>query len=140
MAEQSGLSPRDFLDKLRNGTLTTPVQFSGMVRGADAVEDHLQFSVDCASWISLPVAMIESIVSLGITRCQDHSHHRARIQLKEPQSDEGRVLSQLLSHLSTESDDFVDDGLPVEKPWCRARCWRLFRNDPVKRKACLDEC
>jgi hypothetical protein len=81
MAEPgSSPSPREFLDKLRNGTLTPPVEIVGMVRQSDDNDEHLQFSVDCASWTSIPIDMVQSIESVGVTPCKDHTHHAATLR------------------------------------------------------------
>jgi hypothetical protein len=42
-----GPSPRDFLDKLRKGTLTMPLQTVGIERESDTRDHHLEFGVSC---------------------------------------------------------------------------------------------
>jgi hypothetical protein len=142
MAEPSGLSPREFLDKLRSGTLAEPVEVVGMVREIEGDDESLEFSVDCARWISIPIEMVESVHSLGVMPCKDHTHHGARVRLKEPQSDEATVFARLLGHRSNGpamSGPIAPMPVDPDVIRCRRECYDTY-TDWDERQQCLDGC
>ncbi|MFF9158244.1 hypothetical protein ACF1AB_39135 [Streptomyces sp. NPDC014846] len=96
MSAQNRPSPREFLDRLREDTLTRPVVLIGMVRSVEGDNDRIEFSGDCLSWIPIPVGMIEEVENLGVKSCKDHAHHVAKILLVAPRSEEETVLSRLI--------------------------------------------
>jgi len=102
MAEQGGSSRRAFLKRLRAGTLVAPIDVVGMVRATDGGDDEVvEFSLDCARWIAIPIDMVDDIESVGVSPCKDHTHDTARIRLKQPRSDEATVFAQLLAEVSS---------------------------------------
>jgi hypothetical protein len=139
----SAPTPREFLDSLRNGALATPTEIVGMVRASEEDDGDLQFSLDCASWVSIPIDLVEHAVSLGPTPCKDHSHHTARIRLKEPQSEEARVFARLLGAFANTS---AMPGITprMGDPWairCRKDCYhQYFPHDPTGLRLCLQGC
>ncbi|MBP1820956.1 hypothetical protein J3E61_004519 [Mycobacterium sp. OAE908] len=143
MAEPSGLSPREFLDKLRSGALAAPVEVVGMVREIEGNDDALEFSVDCGSWISIPLKMIQSIDSLGAAPCKDHTHHSARIRLNESQSDEATVFAKLLAGHSNNRSAMSRSIAPMpvdpEVIRCRRECYSTY-SDWDERQRCLEGC
>jgi hypothetical protein len=101
MADQEARTGAALEEALKEGTLgLASASITGMVDKSDKA-GHIRFTIaDCNGWLDLPVEMIETWVVEGHQRCQEHSHPRARLTLKEP-TDPGQklyfgVLSQLL--------------------------------------------
>lgn len=75
----------DFAQTLAEGTLKTTLVIRGMVKASDD-PSIVQFCGDgrCGVWIPIPSNLIEKAIYLGETRCKDHSHQVAEIQLRDP--------------------------------------------------------
>src|SRR5262245_1738971 len=53
----------------------------------------------CAKWIEIPIKLLESVESLGVRQCGDHSHQYCTLNFNEPADDLGKVLVQLIQTL-----------------------------------------
>lgn len=90
------LKPEEFMTALKKNSFADFTAVVGMVKEATA-GNMISFGLSCAGWIDIPLGLIDSVEYLGKTGCNGHEHVRARVHLKEPTSDEARVLARLLS-------------------------------------------
>ena len=99
----TGYTPSDFIERLRSGTLAGSPRISGMVRLAGEVADRIEFSANCSQWVYIPVEMIDRIDYVGTRPCKDHAHNVATLYLKEPGSEEAKVLARVIMELVSSS-------------------------------------
>lgn len=91
-------SPQDFTKRLRSGELAQPVVLTGLVKDGDSTDDALMFSLDgCASWTSIPHALIAQVEFLKQVTCTDHTHPLVSLQLKPSEQPEVRAAFSLLA-------------------------------------------
>jgi hypothetical protein len=83
--------------------LLPPILIIGLVKKGNA-PDFIEFTADvpgCLQWIRVPVTLIEKVLVLGKRQCRDHFHDLVQIQLKQPDSPEGKVFANLLQQASS---------------------------------------
>jgi hypothetical protein len=93
------LSATDFLEKLQEGKLDTPTPFSivGMVKTSEA-KKAIDFALggNCSNWVTIPLELIEDVEMLRTISCKDHSHPLVTLNLKTPESVEGKIFFAIL--------------------------------------------
>jgi hypothetical protein len=77
---------------------------TGIVKGSASPsvgELSFDFSTgtDCNIWTTIPAALVETVVFLGKVACKDHKHDFVRLSFAIPSTDEGKVMSALLTQL-----------------------------------------
>jgi len=98
----SGQSPRDFISKLKSGSLQPPVVLIGMVKESENSETSLMFSPgNCENWIELPENAISEIRTLSMSPCKDHEHPRVRIELTQTNDPLSSALASVLMHVTS---------------------------------------
>jgi hypothetical protein len=90
-------APREFLDSLKRGEVRRPIVLYGMVKPAEDDDEYLLFAQGavCANWVRIPLTSIESVEFLNFVPCNDHTHPLVVLYLKQPETDEGRLLASL---------------------------------------------
>jgi hypothetical protein len=97
MANGTEQSAKEFISRLRAGSIRPPLALIGMVKASDNSEHALMFSAaGCEDWIELPESAIAAIETLGTAPCKDHQHPRVRIELA---LSDDRTVSALASVL-----------------------------------------
>jgi hypothetical protein len=130
MAEQSAVSGADLEEALKQGSLQSRHgSLVGMVDNSDK-KNYIRFTAtDCNEWLDMPVDMIETWVVEGHERCDDHSHPRVRLTLKEPEDAGQRpyfaLLSQLLAAAPRIKSPPITDEIAFEPALARERLGRL---------------
>ncbi len=114
------LKPQDFLKRLNEGKLETPLLFLGFAKPAEDNKETFLFSpgTSCKDWIPIPAGVVETVEHLGEQSCRDHSHPTIRIQFKEVPANQPLAAifySLLRSSLNAqarfkEGPDFDDGG------------------------------
>lgn len=101
MDGQSGaLSASEFLDRLERDDFSDArrVTLVGMAKKPDGGEKAIQFTqADCTDWTVVPLESIASVEVLRTVACKDHSHPLVKLELKPPDTPEGRLFSSLLT-------------------------------------------
>ena len=103
MDGKEAVTPREFLESLKRDDLKQPASLRGMVKPAEGDADALMFvpGTSCRAWTKVPLALIESVKFLKNVPCRDHTHPLVSLQLKEPKTDEGRMLLSLLQAVAS---------------------------------------
>jgi hypothetical protein len=113
------LSASEFFEKLQHDKLTTPTVHAlrGTVKKSEGSGKTLEFSVDgdCSNWVTIPLALIDSADVLGKIACKDHSHNYVRIVLREPKTDEGKVLMCLLTSIGRQLQSIKTTRRPIAR-------------------------
>ncbi|MFO0967853.1 MAG: hypothetical protein U0793_20005 [Gemmataceae bacterium] len=96
MAES--FSIQDFIKALNEDRLKETFALEGMVKKADD-PNTLMFAAgtSCRRWVSIPIDLITNVTWLGKVPCRDHTHDLVRLEMKEPQTAEARMLRDLLN-------------------------------------------
>ena len=89
----------DLENALRSDKFTkSSISITGMVKPSEQKGYILFAQSNCDEWIAIPVKLINVAEYIGNTGCKDHSHPVMKISFKEPDSEEGKVLLNLLHH------------------------------------------
>jgi hypothetical protein len=97
MNGRPSFAPREFLDSLRRGEIRRPLVIYGMVKPAEDDDEYLLFAqgLICANWTRIRLTSIESVEFLNLVPCDDHTHPLVLLYLKQPETEEGRMLASL---------------------------------------------
>jgi hypothetical protein len=98
------LKTKEFLDKLKTNTLKPGLKLVGLVKKSDK-EDEVLFASkhNFHHWVTIPAAMIESVVVLKNIQWGDASYTLVKLQLQTPTNPETKILYDLLA--ATSDDD-----------------------------------
>ncbi len=98
MTGSRSFQPNEFLDLLKRDEIHSPITLHGMVKPVEDDADHLLFAQGqvCQDWISVPLSSIETISVQSSVSCGDHAHPLVSLELKQPETDEGRLFAALL--------------------------------------------
>lgn len=109
------LGAKELLSKLSDRALG--MSFVGMVDSLDDDDGVVLFtgSDSCKKWIRVPVELIDSLIFLQTVPCGAHSHILARLTLKAPKSEEGRLLAELTSEAPATTDFAFSERSVVER-------------------------
>jgi hypothetical protein len=90
-------TPYEFLDSLKRDEIRRPLVLYGMVKPAEDDDEYLLFAQGpiCANWTRIRLTSIESVEFLNFVPCDDHTHPLVVLYLKQPETDEGRLLASL---------------------------------------------
>src|SRR5262245_57638283 len=103
----SSLPPGEFLARLTANELPDPVDVTiiGLAKTDEKSSQVIQFStsLNCGTWLPLPIEIVESVEHVKTVRCKDHSHPLVKIKLKQPDHSRQDLvfLLTLLSQLQT---------------------------------------
>ena len=88
------LAADDFIRKLRNGALHTPLTCSGLAKSIDARDEAFLFSPgrSLTRWVTIPAAMVESVEFLGEESSGGTSYSAVRVRFREPSDREPEAL------------------------------------------------
>ncbi len=94
------------IEALNSGSLSrVDNSLIGMVKQSDK-KSHIAFTLSgCEQWVDVPEGMVAKADLLGQKPCKDHTHALMQISLKEPTSDEGKLLWDLLAQLRSSHDN-----------------------------------
>lgn len=109
-----------------------PLALTGMVKATAGNETNsILFAPNglCQSWTTVPVKMILSVDHMGKVPCRDHEHELVRLNLKTPDTDEGRALASLLQQVVGFGEK-VEVGDDTLERWGRPR-WNPPRLPPI---------
>ncbi|MCX7296454.1 MAG: hypothetical protein WCG00_00660 [Hyphomicrobiales bacterium] len=95
--EAKNYSASELLHALNENRFAPPApNLIGILKKSDHA-DHVAFSRQgCGHFIDIPAAMIESAQQIGWSNCGDHGHPVVRLQLREAETAEGKLLQSLL--------------------------------------------
>ena len=99
-------SGNDFAMKLMADELEAEpaIVLRGFAKKAD--QANIDFaSMDCTSWIRIPVSSISRVEFLRVARCKDHTHPLVDVYLKPPESTDGRLYVALFQQHSVSEAD-----------------------------------
>lgn len=101
MAKGTGQSAKEFISRLRAGSVHPPVTLIGIVKPSEGdSEQSLMFSSGgCEDWVEIPEKAISEIQTLGLSPCKDHQHPRVRIELAQSDDPTIAALSAVLAHV-----------------------------------------
>jgi hypothetical protein len=102
MEGTQSFEPYDFLDRLKRDEIYPPIVLYGMVKPSDDDDECVLFAQGdaCENWLRIRLSSIENIRVLSLVSCDDHKHPRVALVLKQPETDEGRLFSSLLTATS----------------------------------------
>ena len=102
MNGSQSFDPYEFLDRLKRDDIHLPIVLIGMVKPADDADDYLLFAPGqvCENWTRVPLSSIESITVQSLVPCEEHQHPLVLLVLKQPETDEGRLIASLLQSTS----------------------------------------
>ncbi len=99
----------EFLKRLTEGSLRTPLICEGFAKPADGSYDAFLFSqgTSCKNWTKIPCEAVEEVEFLSEHSCRDHSHPLVRMHFKESSANEpfAAVFSSLLRASNPEPVD-----------------------------------
>lgn len=143
-------SPAEFLSGLTRDELDDPneVRIIGLARSDDADPSVIRFSYSlrCETWLSIPVALVESVDHLKTVPCKAHEHPLVRITFKAPAADRGDLgfflglVSEMQNRIAytTRAARAVRAGRAVKRlaasPMAGAPCW--VEEGPVGLEVC----
>lgn len=106
------LTPADFAQRLKKGTLIPSTVLIGLVKDVDGGDAYIHFSPDgCASWIRIPTSLVDGVRLIRHVRCGDHSHPLVELHLiNESPNPESQALLQVLSSVMSEAESGLGDG------------------------------
>jgi hypothetical protein len=120
MNETQSFEPYEFLDRLKRDEIYLPIVLYGMVKPAENDDDYLLFAHGniCENWIRISLSSIENIDVLSLVPCGDHKHPLVALVLKQPETDEGRLFSSLITATSGQARNLL--SIPRERHYNRA--------------------
>ena len=93
---------KEFISRLRSGTVRPPVKLIGIVKANEESEHSVMFSSrGCEDWVEIPEKAIAEIETLGIVPCKDHQHPRVRIELAQSDDPTISALSAVLAQVTS---------------------------------------
>src|SRR5262249_8153838 len=102
-----GQAPKEFISKLRAGTVRPPLAIIGMAKASEDSDHSLMFSAGgCENWIEIPEQAISEIHTLGMVPCKDHQHPRVRIELVPSDDPTVSALSAVLTQIISSRQQF----------------------------------
>ncbi len=100
MAKGAGQGTKEFISRLRAGSVRPPVTLIGIVKPSEESDHSLMFSSGgCEDWVEIPENAIAEIQTLGLAPCKDHKHPRVRIELAQSDDPMITALSAVLTHV-----------------------------------------
>jgi hypothetical protein len=123
MPDQGSFSPKEFVEKLASGELTTLVHsFLGLAKAGES-EDTFLFSPGRTStgdeWVKIPTTAVKEVKLHQIVQCSGHTHPLVTIMFETPDSDHAeafaglsRILANRVTALSTLRMNFGPGGPP----------------------------
>lgn len=137
-----GHSAKDFLAKLRDGSLRPSPTRVGMAKHGDG--DVLLFSESesCGGWVAVSLDLVESVEVIAWAACKDHTHPVVRLRLLEPAADNkhARLLADLLAARDAASVEEPADGVAGGPGAARRRGTARGHGDPTCLASCQDGC
>ena len=98
------LASVDFFERLQNDKLAEPLPpgILGMVKKSEGNDRTIAFApgVHCANWVTIPLELIGTVEMIRTIACGDHSHPVVKLNMKAPQTAEGKVFSALLEGMA----------------------------------------
>lgn len=78
-------------------TAKASLAFTGVVRAVDNDETVIAFSrgVTCSGWTNIPVDLVDGLDFVQSIQCQEGTYPLVRLRLKQPTTEEGKVLAAL---------------------------------------------
>jgi hypothetical protein len=90
-------SPSDFIKRQGEAAELRAITFTGITRETtDKNQISFALDLDRANWIAVPSELVESVEVLGTAKAGEHSHPRVSLQLKDPQTPEGRLFVSIV--------------------------------------------
>ena len=120
--------PKEFIDRLKDGTLRRPLSVVGMAKTSeDGNSLLLDPTMRCRKWIEIPVEMIakKGVEWLGDVPCKEHEHPLVRIELQHDESGQSDVLARLLS-ATAGGAFFPNPNGDIPLPTCIDICYWKF--------------
>src|SRR6476646_922127 len=101
MNGRPSFEPYDFLGRLKRDEIFVPIVVYGMVKPAEDDDDYLLFAHGnaCKNWFRIPLSSIENVSVLRFVPCDDHKHPLVSLVLKQPETEEGQLLSRSFRRL-----------------------------------------
>lgn len=148
-------SPTDFIK--RQGTVAElrPITFIGITRETtEKNEISFAFDFDRTNWIAVPSELVESVEVLGTARAGEHTHPRVSLQLKDPQTPDGRLFVSIATAMQNALISVQSRILPAlfqsgGVTYASAACTSCIEQcqlvvvtpeDPFARLACMLNC
>jgi hypothetical protein len=74
----------EFMKALEEGSLKQPIVLTGMAKQAENNCNAILFAegTSCASWIKIPIDMIDKVEHLATINCRDHEHPFVSLYLR----------------------------------------------------------
>jgi hypothetical protein len=102
MNGRQSFEPSEFMDRLRRDEISRPTVLFGMVKYIEDDHDYLMFAPGyvCENWMRILLSSIETIDFVDFVPCDDHTHPLVFLQLKQPETEEGRLFASLAQQRS----------------------------------------
>ena len=98
------LTTVDFFERLQKDKLAEPLPFGilGMVKKSEGMERTIAFApgLRCSNWVTIPLELIETVEMIRAIACRDHSHPLVKLNIKAPQTSEGKMFFALLEGMT----------------------------------------
>src|SRR5262249_15136009 len=91
MADSKKLSGEEFVKALADNKLSEPVVLEGMAKPSEGDSKSFMFAMglECASWVRIPLDIVEHVELIRVVRCKDDTHPLIKLHLKEPPKGDG---------------------------------------------------
>ncbi|MEV6408819.1 hypothetical protein AB0M58_38775 [Streptomyces bobili] len=106
-------SPQEFFQRLTRNELGSTVALAGLINESESDDQYASFVVgtECTDWRRIPLSLIDSIQPVRTISCNDHTHPLVKLRLKEPTSDEARLLMSFVTDVQREAQRLIQRAL-----------------------------